>query len=134
LDNTTEKLIKGFIEKSGQKLNASRALYREGFFEDAVSRAYYAVFHGAQALLFSEGEKATTHKGVVTLFGLLFIKTGKFDKKFGKILVNLKDDRETGDYEIFSWMDEESAGNAVREAEEFLEETQKYFAGIGIIL
>jgi uncharacterized protein (UPF0332 family) len=51
--------------------------------------------------LLTEGEKTETHKGVVTLFGLLFVKTGKFSKELGKYLSNLKDDRESVDYEVF---------------------------------
>ncbi|GEM_PF-6411654 len=38
-------------------------------------------------------------------FGLLFVKTGKFSRNYGKYLANLKDDRESGDYEIFSYID-----------------------------
>jgi uncharacterized protein (UPF0332 family) len=48
------------------------------------------------------------------------VKTGKFDKKWGKFLANLKDDRETSDYEALSWMDEETAARAVQEAEGFV--------------
>ncbi len=66
-------------------------------------------YHSRQALLLSEGEKAETHKGVVTLFGILFVKTGKFKKNLGKYLANLKDDMESGDYEVLSYIDKETA-------------------------
>lgn len=75
-----------------------------------VSRAYYAAFHAAQAALLSEGQEANSHKGVVTLFGLFMIKTGKIDKHCGKLLANLKDDREKSDYEVLSFVDAETAG------------------------
>ncbi len=128
MDKTTADLIAGMLQKSAEKLNASRELLSLGFFEDAVSRAYYSAFHAAQALLLTEGQRPTTHKGVVTLFGLLFIKTGRLERRFGRILTNLKDDRETGDYEIFSWLDKDTAQRAVDEAEEFLGEARKYLA------
>ena len=52
----------------------------------------------------TEGQHAESHKGVVTLFGLLFVKTGKLEKTCGRILASLRDDRESGDYERFpSW-------------------------------
>lgn len=82
------------MDKAEAKLKVAKKLLSSGDYDDAVSRAYYAVFHAAQALLLTEGEKAETHKGVVTLFGLLFIKTGKFKKDLGKYLANLKDERE----------------------------------------
>lgn len=131
MEDKTKLLIEGYFSKAESKLKVALTLLKSGDFDDAVSRAYYAVFHAAQALLLSEGEKAETHKGVVTLFSLLFIKTEKFPKKFGKYLTNLKDDRESGDYEIFSYIDKETAGTAIKEAKEFLKECKKYFRKIG---
>ncbi len=133
MEATTKALIKGYIQKAEKKLEVAERLFKSGDFEDAVSRAYYAAFHAAQALLLTEGEHAETHKGVVTLFGLLFVKTGKFSKNFGKYLANLKDDRESGDYEVFSYIDEETAEMALKEAKEFLHETRRYMERSGLI-
>jgi hypothetical protein len=130
LDLATKELIKGYLEKAEKKLKVAEKLLRSDDYEDAVSRAYYAVFHAAQALLLTEGERAGTHKGVVTLFGLLFVKTGKFKKDLGKYLANLKDERESGDYEVFSYIDRETAETAIEEAKEFIKETQAYLKGI----
>ncbi|MBI5379945.1 MAG: HEPN domain-containing protein [Nitrospirae bacterium] len=121
-----KELIRGYIQKAEKKLQVAERLLASGDYEDAVSRAYYAVFHAAQGLLFTEGERAETHKGLVTLFGLLFVKTGKFKKDIGKYLANLKDDRESGDYEVFSYIDRETAEAAIREAKAFLKESKSY--------
>ncbi len=126
MDLAAKELIKGYLEKAEKKLKVAEKLLRSDDYEDAVSRAYYAVFHAAQALLLTEGERAETHKGVVTLFGLLFVKTGKFKKDLGKYLANLKDERESGDYEIFSYVERETAETAIEEAKEFIRETQAY--------
>ena len=126
MEKTTEDLIKGYIEKAEKKLNVAKKLLKSKDYEDAVSRAYYAVYHVAQALLLTEGQRAETHKGVVTLFGLLFVKTGKFSRNMGKHLANLKDDRESGDYEVFSFIDKETAETAVKEAKEFISAGKKY--------
>lgn len=133
MEQTIKELIKGYMEKAEKKLEVARKLFKTGDYEDAVSRAYYAVYHATQALLLSEGEKAETHKGVVTLFGLLFVKTGKFKRNLGKYLANLKDDKESGDYEVFSYIDRETAETALEEATEFLAESKKYLKGIGIL-
>lgn len=129
MDKSVKSLIDGYMQKAQKKLEVAERLLKSGDYEDAVSRAYYAVFHATQALLLTEGQHAETHKGVVSLFGLLFVKTGKFNKNLGKYLANLKDDRENGDYEVFSFMDEESAETALREAKEFLKEAKKYLDG-----
>jgi uncharacterized protein (UPF0332 family) len=126
LETTTKNLINGYLQKAEKKLQVAERLLASGDYEDAVSRAYYAVFHAAQALLLTEGERAGTHKGVVTLFGLLLVKTGKFNKNMGKYLANLRDDRESGDYEIFSYIDNETAETALTEAREFLKEARIY--------
>ena len=110
MSSAQSALIKGYLEKARAKLEVARELLYNKHFDDAASRAYYAAFHAAQALLLTEGQKPDTHNGLITLFGLLFVRSGKLDRKIGKILAKLKDDdRETGDYEAVSFIDEETA-------------------------
>ncbi len=76
---------------------------------------------GLRRTLFgTSGHQAETHRGLLTLFSLVLVKTGKFEKKWGKFLANLKDDREAGDYEALSYLDEQTASRALTEAEEFV--------------
>lgn len=133
MEDTAKELVKGYLQKAEKKLEVAGRLMVSGDYEDAVSRAYYAVFHAAQALLLTEGVRAETHKGVVTLFGLLFVKTGKFKRNLGKYLANLKDDRESGDYEIFSYIDRETAETAIVEAREFIRESRTYLENIRLL-
>jgi uncharacterized protein (UPF0332 family) len=133
LEATTKALINGYIQKAEKKLEVAEKLLKSDDYEDAVSRAYYTVFHTAQSLLLTEGEKAESHKGVVTLFGLLFVKTGKFSRELGKYLANLKDERENGDYEILSYIDRETAETSIAEAKEFLKQGKLYLKKIGVI-
>ncbi len=128
MDKKTLSLLKGYIDKSKEKLRAAEILLKNEEYDDAVSRAYYSCFHAAQAVLLTEDLSADSHQGVVNLFGLHFVKTGKFDKKFGRMLVNLKDDRENGDYEIYSAIDRDVAESAVQEARDFLKAAQEYLA------
>jgi len=48
--------VKALLEKSRSKLNAAHVLYRDGLYDDSVSRAYYAVFHALTAALLSKGQ------------------------------------------------------------------------------
>ena len=133
MKSAVKELIKGYIQKAEGKLGVARRLFASGDYEDAVSRAYYAVYHATQALLLTEGQRAETHRGVITLFGLLFVKTGKFNKNLGKFLANLKDDRESVDYEVFSYIEKETAETALKEAEEFLKESKIYLKKIDLM-
>jgi uncharacterized protein len=133
LEATVKALINGYIQKAEKKLEVAEKLLKSSDYEDAVSRAYYTVFHTAQSLLLTEGERAESHKGVVTLFGLFFVKTGKFSRELGKYLANLKDERENGYYEILSYIDRETAETAIAEAKEFLKQGKLYLKKIGAI-
>ncbi len=133
MDATTKGLVKGYLQKADRKLEVAEKLFNSGDYDDSISRAYYAVFHATQALLLTEGQRGETHKGVLTLFGLLFVKTGKFSKNLGKYLANLKDDRESGDYEIFSYIDKETANTGLAEAKEFVNESKSYLKKQGAL-
>lgn len=123
-----KELIKAQIEKSKEKLDAAKSLFKDGFVDDAISRAYYSMFHAASAVLFSEGITVESHSALKTMFGLRFANTGKIDKKFGRWLNKLKDERENGDYDIFTSFDIDDARTAIGEAEEFFEEMKRYLS------
>ena len=46
-----EKEIEMFIRRARRSLDATHHLFRGGFYEDAVSRAYYSMYFAAKALL-----------------------------------------------------------------------------------
>lgn len=52
--------------------------------EAIVNRLYYACFHAAQAVLYTEGYNPNTHSGVVRLFGREFVNTGRVIKHDGR--------------------------------------------------
>ena len=126
MHSTSEQLIAAYLEKASQKLGVARRLRDAGDHEDADSRAYYAAFHPAKALLTSAGEQPRTHHGTVTLFNLLFVKTGKMSRRAGRFFANLKD----ADYELFSYADAETARVAVEEAESIVAEATSYLEGL----
>ena len=133
MDKVQLELIESYMTKSRDKLAVARELLVRRHLDDAVSRAYYAAFHAAQAALLAEGQRAETHRGVVTLVGLLLVKTGRIDKRCGRILANLKDDRETSDYEAVSFIDEAAAERAVAEAEDFCDAIREYLANQNLL-
>jgi uncharacterized protein (UPF0332 family) len=119
------------MQRARGMLAAARDTLRLGHLETAVSRAYYAVFHAAEAALRLEGEEPRTHQGVKNLFGLLLVKTGKVPRHLGRILGELKNDREEGDYSLFPTLAADDAEAAVRNAEQFVAEIAAYLAARG---
>ena len=71
------------IERAGQSIGAAKALASEGYHDFAASRAYYAAFYAATAVLLSEGLELSKHSGVIASIHQRFIKTGKLDKEHG---------------------------------------------------
>lgn len=126
MDKKSADLIKACLKKARQKLSSSSGLIKSKNYDDAVSRAYYAAFYAAQAMLLSKGLSSKTHQGLIQLFSVHFIKTEILDKKMGSILVGLKDDREKGDYEIYSTLNKEDASEALSHAKEFVEAVETY--------
>ena len=126
MESKSEELIVAQINKSKEKLKAAKNLLEDGFVDDAISRAYYSMFHATSAVLLAEGMTAESHSALKNMFGLHFINTGKIDRKFGRWLSKLKDERENGDYDIFTSFDHQDAKTDIDEAEEFLEEMERY--------
>jgi uncharacterized protein len=87
------------IESAQNTFEAAKVLAQNGFWNSAVNRLYYSVFYVVNALLVRNEVYVQTHSGMRNQFSKLFIKTGKLDNKYGKLLVLLYDWRQKGDYE-----------------------------------
>lgn len=110
-------LVVAQMAKARKKISVARTLVSAGHHDDAISRAYYAAFHAASAVLLSEGITVESHQALKTMFGLRFVKTGKIGREYGRWLTDLKDDRENGDYDIYTDFDEGDAEDAIAKAE-----------------
>ena len=96
------------LESSRKTMEAAKILAESGYWNSAVNRLYYAVFYSVSALLFLYDIKAGKHSTLKSQFSLHFIKTGKFDKKYGQLLSELFDWRQKGDYDNIFDYDKES--------------------------
>lgn len=128
MEPISEELIRGQIKKAEEKLAASKSLRDDGFLDDAISRAYYVMFHGASAALLAEGITVESHSALKDMFGLHLVLSGKVDKKYGRWLNMLKDERENGDYDIFTSFDKEDADSAIKKAEEFFTAMKQFLS------
>jgi uncharacterized protein (UPF0332 family) len=95
------------IETAYQTFEAAKVLSDNGFWNSAVNRLYYSLFYAVNALLVFNEIQTKSHSSTKSQFSLHFIKTGKLDKKYGRLLSELFDWRQKGDYEnIFDYQQE----------------------------
>lgn len=87
------------IKSAYQTYDAAKVLFETGFWNSSVNRLYYSVFYSVNALLALKGIDTKTHSSVKSQFSQHFVKTGDFDVKYGKLLNQLFDWRQKGDYE-----------------------------------
>jgi hypothetical protein len=120
-DSSRKELI-----RAGKALLAAKTLLENRLYEDCVSRAYYSVLHAAKAVLATEGIEPQSHYAVRRMFGLQFVKTGKIEKDYARILTAEQEDREISDYDIHVEMEQDTAQKRVADAERFLKRIEKY--------
>ncbi len=111
---------KAFLDKAQDNIEACEALIGLGHFDIAASRAYYAMFYAASALLIEEGEEHASHGAVQGAFGRLYAKSGRLDPKFHRYLIDAYRERQAADYDAPAEVGAEEAKILLNQAKEFL--------------
>jgi len=112
--------IEALITKARESLAAAHVLVEDGYYDFAASRAYYAMFYVASALLANLGQSYSSHSAVISAFGREFAKTARLDSKFHRWLIDAKDLRNIGDYGVGSQVPKEYAETACDWAVQFI--------------
>jgi uncharacterized protein (UPF0332 family) len=102
-------------------IRAAGHLLAGGFHSDAISRAYYAAFHFARALLLSRELEPKSHRGVIQLIGLHFAKDGPLSEEVAGILSQLEIYRELSDYNSAAVFSDEQARRTIERANQFID-------------
>jgi len=121
--------VKKLLEKAERALQVADSLLTQEYFEDACSKAYYAMFYAAQALLKHHGIEVKKHSAVIAKFGEHFVKTGVIDSTYHRLFIDAREDRETADYNVFATIDQETAEERVTAAKEFVREVKSHLEG-----
>ena len=119
--------IRRFIALATEELETAQMLVDMGRYRLCLSRSYYAMYYISQALLLSEGFEASTHKGLIKLLSLHFVKTGKISNDLAKSLASAYDDRQMSDYNVRFEPTKEEALEAISEAQKFVESIYPMF-------
>lgn len=112
--------IAATLERAEQSIQAARLLAASSFYDFAASRAYYAAFYAATAVLLHEGLELSKHSAVIASIHQRFVKTGKLDKEHGKVLNWLFELRSVGDYGGTAHVSSEEVDRAIDAADKFV--------------
>jgi len=115
----TEKQ-QGLLRKARESVKAARLLSGESMHDFAVSRAYYAMFYAAEALLAGRGLSFSKHSAVHAAFGQHFAKPGIVPVEMHRYLLDASDARTVGDYGVGPELTREDAALHIGRAEEFI--------------
>lgn len=108
------------LDKAEQSIQAAELLLQQGFSSFAASRAYYAMFYAAEALLLSEGLSFSKHSAVIAAFGEHFAKPGLLPAELHRYLIQGFEERQVGDYGTDVEISSRAAGLAIQRARQFL--------------
>jgi hypothetical protein len=120
--------IKDEFALAQEMLDDAEANLKQARLRTAISRAYYAMFHAARAVLWSRGITPKTHKGLVQQFGLRLVKAGVVEKEFARMLRDALDERELADYYAHA------RALQKKEAQQLLQETRRFLKKMEALL
>ena len=112
--------------KAERFLKTAEKALEIGDYDSCVSRCYYAMFFMVEALLLTKGLTASSHKGVLGLYGQHFVKTGIFGRESGKALSEAYDKRLIGDYGVGLSLTTEETTELLRTAHAFVKQAKVY--------
>lgn len=117
--------VLGLIAKSKHAIKVAQNLLAQGYPSDSASKSYYAIFYASQALLKASEIDVVKHSAVESAIGFHFVKTGKIDQKYHRILIDARKLREIADYDIQEEVVRSQSAVKIQEAKDFLKVVQK---------
>ncbi len=113
------------VQKAKDTFKEAEGISTLKFWNAVANRLYYSCYYITSALLLKHSYSAQSHKGVIGLLGLHFIKKGIVSRDSGKLFSRLFEMRQTGDYDDLFNLTEEEVLPLIPAAEEYLDEILK---------
>jgi uncharacterized protein (UPF0332 family) len=114
------------IEKAKDDLETAEMNLKENKLSQSINRSYYAMFHAARALVALDKFDSKKHSGVISFFNQHYIKTGKIEPEYSKMLLGAFDIRNESDYSDFYIAAREDAQIQLENAKKFLKRIEEY--------
>ena len=123
-----EEPLTGEWHRARECLGAANLCRENGYYADAISRAYYAIMHAAKAALRFRGvsvnNRRSTHRAVMNQFGQHLIESGYIETTWSDNIKHSYGERIRADYGAFEGFEETDAGDACDRASAFLSRMQ----------
>lgn len=114
------------FHRAKETLEEAHILAEKERWNAVVNRLYYASFYAVIAVLLQNSIETQSHDGARIQFGLMFVKTGKIDKKYGRLFSKLFDYRQKGDYGDMYDHDRELAYPLLSEVKDFIDQLEVF--------
>jgi len=113
-------LVSVRLQRAKETMAEVHGVIQLGYWRNAANRLYYACYYAACALLIKNGITAHTHAGVLNQFGLHFVAKEIVSMEHGKLLKQLYNLRQTGDYDDWIVVKESDITPLLEPAEHFI--------------
>lgn len=112
-------------------LDSAALLLNAGDYESSVSRAYYAMFYVARAVVRQRGARPKTHAGVMRQFSLLAVKPGDVSAAMAGRFAEAEDMRTLAEYAEARVLTREDAAATLTGARAFVQTVGALLADAG---
>lgn len=120
--------VEDLLAAAEEALEAARVLVGQGFYPDAVSRAYYAMLHAARAALASRDIAAKTHGGALRRIREVFVEPRLLPAEVTTAFGRAMELRALADYSAALRPGRKDAETVLRDAERFIEAVRNLLA------
>jgi len=119
-----------YLRKAERSLAAARLLLDHEYYDEACSRAYYAMFEAARAALHTidapeEARSARSHSGVIAAFARYVVSAGLVSAAIGRTLGQAQNLRLVADYRAHP-LSADEADQVEAWGQEFLDAVAKF--------
>ena len=115
-----KSLMTNRMNRALETCEDTQCIINNKFWYAAANRMYYACYYMTTALLIKQGYSASTHSGVIRLFGQYFVSTGVVSREMGRLYSKVYELRQSGDYDDWISIGEEDILPLVAYVDEYL--------------
>jgi uncharacterized protein len=128
---SNEKLIPLYIASAHRDLEAGQYNLAGGFAGIAATRAYYACFYAATALLLSMDITRSKHSGVLSSFRQYFVQTNIIEQEHSDFYGRVFEVRHIADYDMTNFIEPDEAREILTKAHAFVARAERYLQEMG---
>ena len=121
-----ETLIKYRIEQAHEAIEDAQLAINNNKLKMGVNRIYYGMFYILAALALKYRFKTSKHKGLIAWFSKTFVKDGKIDRKYGRMIRDAFVRRSDGDYGAFVTFVKEDVLKSFEDMKDFISTIEEY--------